>query len=309
MAEQLPALNRKHRTGIGSGAFTFMIYVFFVLFAFICIYPFWYIFICTISSNELVNKGNVILWPLKIHFTNYSLIFELEEVLPAALMSLYRTVLGTVCTTFVSLYMGYLFTKPMWGRKFWYRSIVITQYFFAGIVPTFLVFFNLGLTKSFWVYILPWLVIPFYIIVSKTYIESIPSSLEEAAKVDGAGYFKTFFMIIMPLSMPIIATVAIWTAVGQWNAFYDTLMYNVNMGDNRFNTLQYVLYKYISKTNVLIAQIRANSSVNPDDIQRLMNPTTVQMTVAMIVTAPVLFVYPIFQKYFTKGIMLGAVKG
>ena len=289
--------------------FTFLIFVFFILFAFLCIYPFWYIFICTISSNELVNKGVVILWPLQIHFANYSLIFELEDVLPAAVISLQRTILGTACTTFVSLYMGYLFTKPMWGRKFWYRAVVITQYFVAGIIPTFLVYYNLGLTRSFWVYILPWLIIPFYIIVSKTYIESIPSSLEEAAKVDGAGIFKTFFVIILPLSLPIIATVAIWAAVGQWNSFYDTLMYNVNMGDNRFNTLQYVLYKYIAKTNVLIAQIRANSSVNPDDIQKLMNPITVQMTVAMIVTMPVLFVYPIFQKYFTKGIMLGAVKG
>ena len=106
-----------------------------------------------------------------------------------------------------------------------------------------------------------------------------------------------------------MATVAIWVAVAQWNSFYDTLMFNVNMGENKFNTLQYILYKYVSKTNTLLSEIRTNSSVNPDDIQKLMNPTTGQMTVAMIVTLPVLFVYPIFQKYFTKGIMLGAVKG
>jgi len=106
-----------------------------------------------------------------------------------------------------------------------------------------------------------------------------------------------------------VATVAIWIAVAQWNSFYDTLMYNVNLGSNTYNTLQYVLYKYVAKTNTLLAEIRANASVNPDDIQKLMNPITVQMTVAMIVTVPVLFVYPIFQKHFTKGIMMGAVKG
>jgi multiple sugar transport system permease protein/putative aldouronate transport system permease protein len=134
-------------------------------------------------------------------------------------------------------------------------------------------------------------------------------SLGEAAKVDGAGIFTIFYKIILPLSTPIIATVAIWVAVAQWNSFYDTLLYNVNLGMNKYNTLQYILYKYVSKTNMLLAEIRANSHVNPDDIQKLMNPTTVQMTVAMIVTLPVLFVYPVFQKYFTKGIMLGAVKG
>ena len=302
-------ITHKRKESMRSRLFTVMTYVMFILFALVCIYPFWYIFICTISSNALVNKGEIFLWPREIHFTNYSLIFNIEAMIPAALMSLYRTVLGTVCTTLVSVYMGYLFTKPMWGRKFWYRFIVITQYFSAGLIPTFLIYHNIGLTRSFWVYILPWLIIPFYIIVSKTYIESIPPSLEESAKVDGAGLLTSFFRIIFPLSMPIVATVAIWIAVAQWNSFYDTLMYNVNLGSNQYNTLQYVLYKYVSKTNTLLSEIRANASVNPDDIQKLMNPTTVQMTVAMIVTIPVLFVYPIFQKHFTKGIMLGAVKG
>ena len=309
MTSRVGTLGKNRRPGMGPSVFIICNYIFFILFALICLYPFWYILICTISSNELVNKGKVILWPMQFHLSNYSMIFDLEDMIPATLMSLYRTILGTICTTIISIYMGYLFTKPMWHRTFWYRFIVVTQYFNAGLIPTFLLYYNLHLTKSFWVYILPWFIIPFYIIVSKTYIESLPPSLEEAAKVDGAGYFKIFYRIVLPLCMPIMATVAIWVAVAQWNSFYDTLMFNVNMGENKYNTLQYILYKYVSKTNTLLSEIRTNSSVNPDDIQKLMNPTTVQMTVAMIVTLPVLFVYPIFQKYFAKGIMLGAVKG
>ncbi|MGL4941367.1 MAG: carbohydrate ABC transporter permease, partial [Bifidobacterium asteroides] len=166
----------------------------------------------------------------------------------------------------------------------------------------------LGLTNNFWVYILPAIVQPFNIILVKTYIESIPSSLQEAAEVDGAGTLTVFFKIVLPMCTPILATVAIFSAVGQWNSFQDTLIY---MTDSKLYSLQYLLYQYINQASSLASAVKASAggALNMAALATQQTPSSIRMTVSVIVVLPILFIYPLFQRYFVKGMMLGAVKG
>lgn len=299
---------QKNKFKINNIIFNVFNYGFFALFTLICIFPFYYLFINTISNNELSNKGLITFIPKGIHFTNYIHVLKLKGLGTAALMSLNRTVLGTVLTVFASAFLGFVFTKQeMWGRKFWYRFVVVTMYFNAGILPWFITMRNLRLTNNFLAYILPYIVSPFYIILVKTYVESIPASLQESAEIDGAGYLTVFFRIIFPLVIPILATIAVFSAVTQWNAFIDTVFL---MTDSKLFTLQFVLYRYLNEATSLANLIKSSQGGAMNmDITNMQTATSVRMTVSMIVVAPILLVYPYFQRFFVKGIMIGAVKG
>ncbi len=284
-------------------------YTFFGIYSLICAYPFYYLIINTISSNDLSANGAINFLPDQVHFTNYIEVFKIKGLMTAAGVSLARTVIGTVLTVLASAFLGFMFTQQkMWGRKFWYRFIIITMYFNAGLIPMFITMKNLHLTDNFLVYIIPLIVQPFNIILAKTYVESIPMSLQEAAEIDGAGIITVFIKVILPTSKPILGTIAIFSAVTQWNSFQDTLIY---VTDQKLYSLQYLLYCYINQANSLKALIM-NSIGSYSDVMTLatkQTPTSVRMTVTVIVVLPILFVYPLFQRYFVKGIMIGSVKG
>jgi putative aldouronate transport system permease protein len=285
------------------------IYIVTFLFTLLCFYPFWYVFINTISNNDLVARGEVTLFPRGLQFLNYQEIFKIKELPRATLVSAARTVFGTVFTLFSSAFLGYCMTKrEYWRRKFWYRFLVITMYFNAGVIPWYLVMNFLHLTNNFLGYILPALVSPFNLILIKTYIESIPISLEESAEMDGAGYITRFAKITLPLAQPIMATIAVFAAVGQWNSFMDTVYL---MTDSRYFTLQYLLFKFLRETDQLANMMRNSVGVNAATIvsSQQLTPMGVRFTVTMVTLIPILLVYPFFQRYFVKGIMIGAVKG
>ncbi len=283
------------------------IYLVFTLFSFICVYPFYYIFINTISNNKLSEKGAVNWIPQGLHLTNYIDAFKIPGLLQAAYVSVSRTIIGTVLTVLCAAFMGYMFTREtVWKRKFWYRFVVITMYFNAGIIPWYLTMMNLGLTNNFWGYILPTVVSPFYIILTKTYLESTPKELQEAAECDGARVLTIFFKIMLPIAKPILATIAIFSAVTQWNAFQDTLLL---MTQEKYYTLQFVLYRYLQSSQSLKAIINATSGSAQAMLSNAQTQTSIRMTVTIIVALPILLVYPMFQKFFVKGIMIGAVKG
>lgn len=300
---------KRHLTGTDV-VFNIINYSVFFLFTLICVYPFYYLIINTISSNQLSANGEINFLPREIQFQNYVSIFKLKGLPQSMLISVLRTVIGTVCTVFASAFLGFMFTQQkMWKRKFWYRFVVITMYFNAGLIPGFILMYNLHLTNNFLVYILPGIVQPFNIILAKTFIESTPKSLQEAAEIDGAGILRIFFTIVLPISVPILATIAIFCAVGQWNSFQDTLIY---VTDSRLYPLQYLLYTYLNASNSLAQLIRNNPSMSGSAIASLANrqtPTSVRMTISVIVVIPILVVYPWLQRYFVKGIMIGAVKG
>ena len=302
--------NRKKKK-VKSGDVTFNIvnYLVFLLITLVCVYPFYYLIINTISANDLSANGSINFLPQKIHFDNYKQVLSLNGLGTAAWVSLARTVLGTVGTVLASAFLGFMFTQEkMWHRKFWYRFFVITMYFNAGLIPAFVTMKTLHLTNTFWVYVIPAIVQPFNIILVKTYIESMSKSLQEAAEIDGAGIFTVFGKIILPTAKPILATVAIFSAVGQWNSFQDTLIY---ITDQKLYSLQYLLYTYINQASSLAAMVRNNgtSAISTASLATQQTPTSIRMTVSVIVVLPILFVYPIFQRFFVKGIMIGSVKG
>lgn len=283
-------------------------YIIFSLCALVCIYPFYYIFINTISANDLSARGVILFLPQGIHFKNYLSALQIDGLFRATFISVSRTVIGTVCTVGASAFLGFMFTQNIWHRKFWYRMLVATMYFNAGIIPWYLTMMNLHLTNNFWGYILPAIVSPFNVILTKTFVESVPKELQEAAEIDGAGTMTIFARIMVPIIKPIMATVAIFSAVNQWNAFQDTLLL---MTDTKLYSLQFILYQYLNQASSLKAL--ANSSNGGNSLAAAaataQTATSVRMTVTIIVVVPIMLVYPIFQKYFVKGIMVGAVKG
>lgn len=299
----------KYKVSIGDRIISILTYVIYSIFAFVCVYPFYYIFINTISANDLSERGKIIFWPKGIHFTNYLNVMKIDGLLQATKISLARTVIGTFVTVIVAAFLGYMFTREtMWHRKLWFRMVAATMYFNAGIIPWFITMKNLGLTNNFWVYILPVAVQPFYIILCKTFVESIPKELEDAAEIDGAGTLRIFFQIIIPIIKPILATVAIFAAVAQWNSFQDTLLL---VTDDKLYTLQYVLYNYLNQASSLKSLVNNSSSAEAmaASLAHASTATSIRMTVTIVVVTPIILVYPIFQRFFTKGIMIGAVKG
>jgi len=300
---------KRHKLSKSDVTFSVINYLCFAIFTIICIYPFYYLIINTISANDLSAKGMINFWPQQLHIRNYIEVLKLKGLPTALGVSVARTVIGTILTVFASAFLGFMFTQPkLWGRKFWYRVIVITMYFNAGLIPLYLTMKNLGLTNSFWVYIIPYIVQPFNIILVKTYVESLPISLQEAAEIDGASFITVFWRIILPTSKPILATITIFSAVIQWNSFYDTLIY---ITDQKLYSLQYLLYTYINSANSLAMLIKnsTGTAMNVMALATQQTPTSVRMTVTVIVVLPILFIYPIFQPYFAKGIMIGSVKG
>ena len=296
---------------IGDRIADVIIYVAFGLLALICIFPIYYIFINSISNNDAVARGDVMFWPVGIQFQNYQDILDQPDIGSAVWTSLSRTFLGTFLSLLCTSFIGYAFSRQeLWHRKLWYRMLTMTMYFSAGLIPSFLNIRMLGLYNTYWVYIIPGLISVYNMILFKTFVESIPASLEESADLDGAGYLLKFFKIVLPLCKPIIATLCIFSAVGHWNDYMTTVYY---IQDRKLFTLQFLLYDYMNKSNRLAQMIKEmGGQLNSTAISAAMNainPTSVKMSVAMVVTLPVLCVYPFFQKYFVGGIMIGAVKG
>ncbi len=281
-------------------------YIFFGVFTLLCVYPFYYIFINTISDNSIASRGRVLFYPIGVHLSNYLQVIKIQGLGSATLISIGRTLLGTLLSVFSSAFVGYLVTKErMWHKKICYRFIVATMYFNAGIIPWYILMMNLKLTNNFWAYVIPGIISPFNVILVKTYVESIPPALEESAQIDSAGYWVRFTRIILPLCKPILATVTVFTAVGQWNSFQDTLFL---VTDRKLYTLQFLLYRYINESNALATILKNTNGSAAMNMSLVQTPTSVRMTVTMIVVAPILLVYPFFQRYFVSGIMIGAVK-
>ena len=300
---------RKYRLTPGDILFNILNYGFFTIFTLSCIFPFYYIFINTISQRSLVAQGKITLYPKGLNIQNYLDILKVNDVFNAFGVSLARTTIGTALMVAATGLIGYLVTKEeMWHRKVWYRFIIITMYFNAGIIPWYMNMSMLGLTGHFAAYIIPGIVAPYNIILVKTYIESIPAELEESAFMDGASFFTVFRKIIWPLSKPILATIAIFGAVGHWNSFTDSLILMQN--NPKLYTLQHLLYNYLNQSsNLGSAMSSGNSSAAAAAMENALNVKVQKYTISMISVIPILLVYPFMQRYFEKGIMLGAVKG
>lgn len=294
----------------GDVIFTIFNYAFFICFTIICVLPFYYLFINTISDNEMVKRGMVVFYPIGVNISNYIALLKVSDLWNSLMVTIARTVIGTGFMVLFSAYAGFLVTQQkMKHRTFWYRFLVITMYFGAGLIPWYMNMLMLGLTDSFWAYIIPGMVAPYNIILVKTYIESIPHDIEESAYIDGAGYFKIFTKLIFPLCKPILATITIFGAVGNWNSFQDSLILNANSPE--LYTLQHRLYIYLNTTSNLGAVMSTGVSASQAAglVENALNGRVIQYTISMVTIIPILCIYPFMQRYFENGIMMGAVKG
>ena len=268
-----------------------------------CLYPVWYVFIQSLSEGDRAVNARIV--PLGLTLENYAQMLKREDILHAFFISVSRTVIGTTLTLLCSMFLGYLFSKEdMALRKVLYRYMIITMYVSGGLIPTFLVYRSYGLMNNFLVYIIPSLVSAYYVILIKTFIEQLPPSVEESAMIDGANTAVIFFRIILPLSLPIAATIAIYASVGQWNSWFDNNIYTV--ANKKLTTLQYLMYTYLDKTEELAKQLKESDDIT---VASQITSRGIRMTITMITITPVLCVYPFFQRYLIKGIMIGAVKG
>jgi len=282
-------------------------YTLLFLFFFICTYPFYYVFIYSISDPYAASAGfGITFLPIKPTLSNYAEIFKTKGMLQATMVSVARTVSGTAITVTCCSFFGYLVTKPLYFRKTIYRFVVATMYFSSGLIPYYLTMRAYGLFNSFLIYIVPSALSAFNVILFKTFIEQIPPSMEEAAAIEGAGPITIYARVIIPLSMPIVATIAVFCSVGQWNSWFDNYIY-VNSKD--LSTLQLKLYELLQAAETIAAQ--ANTVITTDVISRskTITPMAVRMTLTMVVTLPIILVYPYMQRFFVRGIMLGAIKG
>lgn len=294
----------KRKRGVGSRIADLLIYMICFLFMILCIYPFYYVIIYSISDPNQAASGLVLL-PKGFSLETFKGIFMLNDIPGAFLISVARSLIGTVFTIAGSSFFAYLVTnQKMFARRFLYRFVILTMYLNAGLIPWYMTMKAYGLRNSFWLYVVPGIVTAYYVILIKTYMEQLPKELEESAKIDGAGIFTIFARIIFPLSKPIIATIAVYAIVGQWNAWTDNYFL---VTDAKLQTLQMVLYNYLNQANRF--QNMSSAALDSAAAVSMITPTSVKMCITVIVVIPIMCVYPFLQRYFVKGIMMGAVKG
>ena len=287
----------------GDRIFDTLLVIVFVLFSLTVLYPFIYLTAISLNEGSDALRGGITVWPRKFTLENYRVIIENPLLLRSLVNSVLRTAIGAVSSVTCCGLCAYFFTKrDIVGYKFYVAMLVLPMYFSAGLIPTYLVYRGLGLTNNFLVYIIPHLFWAYNILIIRTFILGLPSSLEDSAFMDGAHEYTIFFRIIIPLSMPVFATVFLFDAVFQWNSWFDTVLYNGT--SEELSTLMSLLARMIMQTT-------ANEVVNLKATKAAKEITSQTLRAAMTIatTIPIVMVYPFLQKFFVKGVLIGAVKG
>ena len=273
----------------------------------IMLYPFLNTIAVSLNDAQDTLRGGIGLIPRMFSLYSYQMVFKNPLMLTAAVNSVLRTLIATVLSVFFASMIAYVLSRQeLVGRKFITAYFIVTMYVSAGLIPTYFLIKSLGLLNNFLVYILPGMVSVFNVIVIKAFILALPESLTEAAIVDGAGHFRCFWSVVLPCCKPVLATVALWCAVGAWNSWFDTFLYA--SGADKLTTLQYEMMKLLASA---MQTGRDTSSVfgNNSEQANIITPVSIRAAVTIVASVPILVVYPFLQKYFVKGVMLGAVKG
>ncbi|GAB2568701.1 carbohydrate ABC transporter permease [Gracilibacillus alcaliphilus] len=263
-----------------------------------------------ISLNEATDtvRGGLHILPRSFTTYNYAHVFNEAQIIQAGIISVLRTVVGTGLGVFASAMVAYTISRPhFFLKKFITLAFVLTMYMNAGLIPTYLLNRELGLIGSFWVYIIPGLIGVFNLIVIRSFIEGLPETIFESARMDGAGEFVQFFRIALPLAVPVIATVSLFVAVGQWNQWFDVFIYNSSIPE--LSTLQYELMKVLQSTNTSGGSAADSFSRSLGGQVEVVTPQSIRAAMTVVVSIPIIMVYPFLQKYFVKGLTLGGVKG
>ena len=273
----------------------------------VTLYPFINTLAVSFNNGQDSIRGGITIFPRVFTWQNYISIFSTGTLFTAFLVSVARTVLSTGLNIVLTVMLAYTLSRREFVlRKFITVVMVLTMYFNAGLIPNFLLLKSLGMYDSFAVYIVPTLISAFNVIVVRTYIESLPESIIESCRIDGAGDFTICYRIIFPLVIPAIAVVGLFVAVFSWNAWFDTLLYCSN--DQNLSTLQFELQKILSATFSLQGQTVANNLGNAYSNATTTTPISIQAATTIVAMVPILCVYPLVQRYFVGGLVIGGVK-
>ncbi|MFK7695567.1 carbohydrate ABC transporter permease [Paenibacillus sp. HJGM_3] len=275
------------------------IYAFLILLSALCLFPFLYVVAVSVTPESEVLRRGVVIIPESVTLAAYKEVFTAHGIGQAYKITLFRTIVGTALNMLFTVIAAYpLSKKYLPGRSPFLLFIIFTMMFGGGLIPTYLLIRSLGLLNSPWVLIIPHLISAFNLVIVKGFFEQLPSEIEESARVDGASEIQTLWRIVLPLSLPVLATVSLFYAVAHWNSYFDAIVY---INDTRLMPLQVVLRNILLNVQAQSAESLANTEY--------VSSFAVQMAAIVATTLPILFVYPFLQKHFTKGVLLGSVKG
>lgn len=292
----------KRKKSIADKAFVILNTIFMIAFVVITLYPVLNTLAISFNDGTDALRGGIYLFPRKWTLKNYITVLQKDNLITGSYITVLRTILGTVLALFTNAILAFIVSRKRFLFKkslslFW----VITMYVNGGMIPIFLLYKNLGLTNSFMVYIVPGMISAFNMLVIRTYMNGIPDSLEESAQLDGAGYTTIFLKIISPLCKPVYATVALFVAVGQWNSWFDAMLYNRMSPE--FTTLQYELMKLLSSvTN------QGGSAEAMKNAVGAVTPASIRAAATILTMLPIICLYPFLQRYFVSGLTIGGVK-
>ena len=295
-------ISTKKKRSLSNQIFVVCNTIFMILFVVITLYPVLNTLAISFNDGTDALRGGIYLLPRKFTLKNYITVLQKDNLIIGAIVTVARTVIGTLLALVSNAILAFIESRKrfLFGKQlslFW----VITMYVNGGLIPTFLLYKSLGLTNSFWVYVIPGMISAFNMLVIRTYMNGIPDSLEESAQLDGAGYTTIFLKIISPLCKPVYATVALFVAVGQWNSWFDAMLYN--RMDGNLTTLQYELMKLLSSvTN------QGTSAEAMKNSTGTVTPTSVRAAATIVTMLPIICIYPFLQQYFVSGLTLGGVK-
>lgn len=282
---------------------TFLV-IFLFAFTLVTLYPIINTVAVSFSNGLIATQGKVHLLPKMFTFENYQKVFSKDNILRGFFVTILRTVVGTIFSLVANSFLAFIISR----KKYLFRNSfslfwVITMYLNGGLIPGILLVRLLGLMSTFWVYVIPGMISAFFVMVLRTYMEGLPEELEESAMLDGAGYIRIFFSIITPLCLPVYATVALFQAVYQWNAWFDAMLYNKTQ--KKWTTLQYELQKLLSSV------MNQGGGVTTGNAQTASQVTPISMRAAasVVTIVPIIMIYPFLQRYFVTGLTIGGVKG
>ncbi|MCQ6560976.1 carbohydrate ABC transporter permease [Paenibacillus mendelii] len=292
------------KPSLGSKIFDVCNVIFMLIVSSVMIYPFLNLLALSLNDGADAARGGIYLYPRQFSFDSYMLLFQNNNLLSGLGISILRVAVGTSTCVFMTGLLAYIVTiRGFSGRKMLRLLFLFTMYFGGGLIPTYMLMMKLGLINTFQVYWIPSLLNAYYMLIMASYMQNLPESLSESARIDGAGELRIYFGIIIPISLPVFASIAVFSSVGHWNAWFDVILYN---SSGNWDTLQVYLRR-------LLLEVEALQQVADQQLAyskyRNISPLTLRAATSMVVTLPIIFVYPFFQKYFVGGITLGAVKG
>ncbi len=283
------------------------IYLVLALLAVVTLYPFLNALAISLNDAKDTGRGGIGIIPRVFTIENYKVIINNDSLFRAYMITISRTLVGTVSSVIATAMFAYGLSKSyLKGRSFYMIVCLITMYFSGGLIPTYLLIKSLHLINNFLVYVIPSLISVWNTIIMMTYFKGLPDAIEESAKVDGAGIFRIFFNIVLPVSAPIIATISLFNGVYQWNAWFDAAIYITN---ENLKPVQSLLVSIIDTSKFAEAMAKAGLDAERMGAANAINARSVTMATMITAVLPIIMVYPFLQKYFVKGVMIGSVKG